>query len=535
MTELEYDYVVIGAGSGGCVVASRLSEDPSVKVLLIEYGGSDRNVLFRIPKAFYFTLSGDRFAYHYPTEPVGPKGQIEEWTRGKVVGGSSSVNGMMYTRGDAPDYDALVERGNPGWGWDTMLPIFKSMEDHALGASEVRGAGGPLHVSVADNLEEVTDATLKSAENLGWERSPDTNENDNERIGFAPSTVKNGMRVSAASAFLKPALRRPNLTLVTRTRAQHLLFDGKRAIGVRAATKDGSTRDYRARREVILALGVLESPQLLERSGIGRPDVLAAAGVPLRVESPNVGERMIEQRAVICQYKLKRNIGHNPLLNTKPRRMWTGAKYVIQRKGPLATGAYELTSFFKSSPEVDRPDIQGLFGPLALDFEASGLELAKHAGVMFLGYQLRPTTESSIHIRGSLAENLPKLDAHFLETDIDRKVTSKILGRARDVITQGPLADLIDPAEEAPGPGVSSEEEVIQWSMDAGAGVYHAIGSCGMGPGDDDVVDSELRVRGVEALRVVDASVFPSMPSGNTSGPVMALAWRAAGLIRATG
>lgn len=531
MTELDYDYIVIGAGSGGCVIANRLSADPSKKVLLIEYGGSDRSLLFRIPKAFYFTLSGDRYAYHYPTEPVGPAGQKEEWTRGKVVGGSSSVNGMMYTRGDALDYDGLVERGNPGWGWDTMLPIFKAMEDHASGASAVRGVGGPLHVSVADNLETVTDATMASAESLGWERSDDTNENDNERIGFCPSTVKNGIRVSSASAFLKPALKRPNLTLVTRTRAHHLLFDGTRVTGVRTTGKDGATRDYTARGEVILSLGVLDTPQLLERSGIGKAEVLAAAGVEMRVDSPNVGERMIEQRAVTCQYRLKDNIGHNPMLNTKPRRLWTGAKYILSRNGPLATGAYELTSFFKSSPDVDRPDIQGLWAPLALDLNATGLELAPYAGTMFLGYQLRPTTESSIHINGRTADDVPTLNARFLETDYDRRITSRILGRARDVIAQGPLQDLVVPEEESPGPGVSTPEEVVKWSMAAGAGVYHAIGSCAMGPDDDDAVDANLRVRGVQGLRVVDASVFPVMPSGNTSGPTMALAWRAADLV----
>ena len=535
MTDTAYDYIVVGAGSAGCVVANKLSEDPSARVLLVEYGGPDRHLLFRIPKAFYYTLSTDRYAIHYATEPVGPGGQVETWTRGKVLGGSSSVNGLMYTRGDRADYDGIEALGNPGWGWDTFLPIFRAMEDHELGPSSTRGADGPLHISVADNLDAVTDAVMASAEKLGWERSPDTNENDHERIGFAPSTVKNGLRVSAASAFLRPAMRRKNLTVMTRTRAEQISFDGTRAVGVWTTDKHGRPREYRARREVILSLGVMDSPLLLERSGVGRPDVLAAAGVDLLVDSPNVGEHMLEQRAVTCQYRLKANIGHHPMLNTVPRRLWTAAKYVVQRGGPLATGAYELTSFFKSSPDADRTDVQGLWAPLALDLNASGRQLAKHAGVMFLGYQLRPTTESSIHIRGPLAADAPRLDARFLETEYDRAVTSKILGRARAVFAQHPLADLVVPEEESPGPRVQTPEQVIRWSMDAGTGVYHAVGSCRMGPQDDDVVDARLRVRGVAGLRVVDASVFPVMPAGNPSGPAMALAWRAADLIRADG
>jgi choline dehydrogenase-like flavoprotein len=436
---------------------------------------------------------------------------------------------MMWTRGAQADFDGLVELGNPGWGWDQILPIYKAMEDHNLGLSNMRGAGGPLGVSVVENDDEVVSAILGAAQNYGWDRVDDANAYDTERIGFTPSTIHKGVRTSAYSAFVRPVRKRPNLTIQTRTRAGYLLFEGKRVTGVRAR-HGAQTRDYTARKEVIVSAGAVETPLLLERSGIGRGDLLYQAGVHVLAESPNVGERVIEQRGVATQVRLKEKIGPTQELNTVPKQAWEGFKYLFNRKGPISTAGYDLVVQFKSSPELDRPDIHGLFVPMALDTSSATMKLAQHSGIMFMGYQIRPTTTGSVHLSGKLPENAPVINARFLEDEGDRKATATILDTARHVFAQAPIADYIQD-EEYPGPEVSTPDEVLRYSIDTGAGIYHAVGSAAMGPNDDDVVDSRLRVRGVEGLRIADASVLPVQVSGNTAAPTMAVGWMAADYI----
>jgi choline dehydrogenase len=526
---MDTDYVIVGAGAAGCVLASRLSEDPENRVVLLEYGGRDTNPMLHIPRGFYFTLRGDRYTYHYPTQPIGPGGHAEVWTRGKVLGGSTAVNGMMWIRGAQADWDGLAARGNNAFTWQRVLAAYRTMEDHNLGASDMRGAGGPLGISVTEDDDEIVQAILASAQAMGWEYVADVNACDSERIGFTPSTIRGGRRTSAYSAFVRPVRSRRNLTVATLTRAGYLLFDGTRVAGVRAS-KGGQTVDYRARKEVILSAGTVETTLLLERSGIGRPDVLHRAGVDIRVESPNVGERVIEQRAVGMQVRLKGNIGPTQRLNTVPKQGWEGFKYLLTGSGPIATGGYDLVSQFKSSPDLDRPDIQGIFVPMALEGGSQAMKLARHSGVMFAGYQMRPATRSSVHISGRRPENPPVISARFLEDDADRTATAAVLGIAREVFAKGPLADYVLD-EEFPGPAVSSPGEVVRYALDTGSGIYHAVGASAMGPEADDVVDPQLRVRGVTGLRVVDASVLPGQVAGNTQAPTMAVAWIAADLI----
>jgi choline dehydrogenase len=394
MVGVEFDYVVVGAGAAGCVLAGRLAAArPRPSVLLIEYGGRSVNPLLRIPKGFYYTLRGDRYLYRYETGPVTPDGANEVWLRGRVLGGSAAVNGMMWMRGAQADWDGLAARGNHGWSWADALPAYKAMENHNLGPSATRGAGGPLGVSVTEARDEVTSAILQAATQQGWEQVADANASDAERIGWTPSTIRDGRRTTSYDAFVRPALADRDrdrdrslgragavrgLTVATRTRVGLLLFDGRRVIGVRVRDKSNNLRDIKARKEVIVCAGTVETPLLLERSGIGRPEVLRAAGIEPRIESPNVGERVIEQRGIAMQVALKQDRVAASRLSTRRGQAAEALSYLRSRQGLLASAGYDLICQFKSTRQQPRPDVQGLFAPMALDTASSQLRLARH-------------------------------------------------------------------------------------------------------------------------------------------------------------
>ena len=543
MAGVEFDYVVVGAGAAGCVVAGRLaSDDHRVSVLLLEYGGPARNPLLRVPKGFYYTLRGDRYLYRYVTSPVAPGQSPEVWLRGRVVGGSAAVNGMMWMRGAPADWDGLAARGNPGWSWADVLPAYLAMEDHSLGAGEGRGAGGPLGVSITDPGDEVTAAIMASAVSYGWERVSDANASDAERIGFTPSTISRGRRTTSYDAYVRPVLARQaaarrggghggGLTVATRTRAARLLFDGRRVTGVGTVDGRGRAGAVAARREVILCAGSVETPLLLERSGIGRPELLRPHGIELVAESPNVGMRLIEQRGVALQVTLNGHGGAGTRLSSRTGRASEALRWLMTGRGLLSTGGYDLVCQFRSDPAVPRPDVQGLFLPMALDTTSKDMKLARHGGILFMAYAIRPETTSSVHLSGGLPGDAPVIDARFLETETDRAAVAPVLGIARTVLAEPPTAALIG-AEEFPGPSVGTGRETIGYSLATGTGIYHAVGSAAMGPDDDDVVDARLRVRGVEGLRIADASVLPVQVSGNTAAPAMLVGYRAADLIR---
>jgi choline dehydrogenase len=527
----EFDYVVVGAGPAGCVLANRLSADPGVNVLLVEAGDWDTNPLIAMPMGFAQLLGDPATVWLYPTRPFGPSRRVDYWVRGKTLGGSSSVNGMVYNRGNRADYDTLERLGNPGWGWDDMLPVFKTIEDNELGASDVRGAGGPLQISTAERADPLLEDVIAAGTQLGWRRVRDHNATDEERIGYTMATIRDGQRCSAAKAFLHPAMHRPNLTVALLTVVDQVILEGDRAVGVRGR-RGGQSVELRAAREVILAAGALATPKILQLSGIGPADTLRSAGVDVVVESPNVGARLREHLVFHMQFRLTEDLGYNKLLSTEAGRERAAARYQATRSGPLAAPVSDIVGFFKTRPELDRPDAQFQIAPYSIGPPEPGtpLRIEQEPGMLCLAYIGRPDSEGSLRISSAAPDAPPDIDTNYFATEHDRTTAVGVFRGVRRLFATAPLAERIK-HETVPGPDVRTDQEIIDAGLTTGSCGSHAIGTCAMGPDDEDVVDPRLRVRGVTNLRVVDASVLPIMVSGNLNGPVTALAWRAADFI----
>ncbi len=533
LPEHDYDFIIVGAGAAGCVLANRLSADPDTRVLLIEAGGSDAHPIHRVPKGFYFTLADPRYSKAFSTSPTGTAAE-ETYRRGRVVGGSTTINGMIWNRGWAEYYDAWEAAGNRGWDWETFLAAFRSLERHELGSSELRGGTGPVSISIAGPAERACDAVLQSMAALGIPTVSDMNHSGDERGSYVASNVRRGLRVSAADAFLDPIRRRPNLTIATHTEAERLVFDGTRVVGVRCR-RQGETLTLVAHREVLVAGGTFDSPLLLERSGIGARDVLDAAGVPVVVENPRVGENFSEHRGIQFQHRLTGVVGYNALASSAPRYLWTGFRYLFGRNGMMAHGGYAVSGIYRSDPRSPRPDTQMFFTPISTSSAnpmSGRLEVDAEPGARLVTFPIHPTSRGSLHITGPDVADRPRLVPNYLSTEHDRELLPMVVRRAREILATTPFSKYVV-EELEPGPALSDDDDVVRFGIEHGVAGAHALGTCAMGPAEDDVVDDRLRVRGTTGLRVVDASVFPGQPSGNNNAPTMALAWIAADRILA--
>ncbi len=528
---MRFDYIICGAGAAGCVLAYRLSKNPAISVALIEAGPRDRHPFISMPKGLAKVMQDPRHLWLHASKPeASTAGQSEHWVRGRMLGGSSSINGMMYVRGQPADFDSIAERSSEDWSWEHIGAAYRALERHELGADATRGDAGPMRISMPTQRLPISDAQIAAGEAMGWKRKQDVNAPDDAvGIGYAPRTIWKGKRQSAATAFLRPAEQRPNLTILTDRTVDRVRFDGLRAVGVELLHK-GERSVIEAAHEVILCGGAMASPGILERSGIGNRERLEALGIELVHHNDQVGEGLIEHRGFIMQWKLK-----DPALSQNSvfrgwRLLLATARYYLTGDGPMSAAAYEVGGWFKTRPGLNRPDAQMLIAPFSFDMATHRTQLEKHPGMNAVIYPLRPTSRGSIHIETRDPEVAASFCPNYRATDEDRAAMIGAVRVMRAYAQQRALAGLIE-AETLPGPEIESDAEILDAYDRLGTCGYHAVGSCRMGADEASVVDPSLRVRGVQGLRIIDTSIMPVIPSGNTNGPTMAMAWRGADII----
>ena len=528
-SEESYDYVIIGAGSAGCVLANRLSEDRRNKVALLEAGGRDTNPWIHIPAGYFRTMFNPDVTWQYGAGPEPHLGgRIVPWPRGRVLGGSSSINGLLYVRGQARDYDVWRQLGNEGWAYKDVLPYFRRSEDQERGSDDLHGAGGPLAVTDVRLQNPLCEAYIAAAAEAGIQKTRDFNGKSQEGVGYYQLTTRDGRRASTAMAYLKPASHRPNLHVITHAHVEGIALEGKRATAVRARV-NGEPRTLKAGREVLLAAGAIGSPQILELSGIGQPSVLNAAGVTVRHDLPGVGENLQDHYQVRFLYEMTLKKSLNDVWNSPWLKLMTGLEYATRRRGILTIGAGVVGIFAKTRPELEEPDIQFHFMPLSAERPGQGMHT--FSGITSSICVLRPDSRGHLHIKSSNPADQPAIVANYLAEESDRRMTLDGMKLARRISEQ-PAFKKYFKREYFPGPDVTSDEDMLAVAKEKGATVFHPCGTCKMGSDPGAVVDQRLRVHGISGLRVIDASIMPNMISGNTNAPTIMIAEKASDMIR---
>lgn len=527
---MQADFVIIGAGSAGCVLANRLSEDPKNKVVLLEAGPADRNPWIHIPVGYFKTIHNPSVDWCYKTEPdPGLNGRSIEWPRGKVLGGSSSLNGLLYVRGQPQDYDRWAQMGNRGWAWKDVLPLFKRSEKNERGADDYHGDQGNLSVSNMRIQRPITDAWVAAAQSAGYKFNPDYNGAEQEGVGFFQLTSRNGRRCSSAVAFLNPAKSRDNLQIVTRAQVDKIVIKDKRATGVTYTDKSNRTHTVTATKEIILSGGSINSPQLLMLSGLGEADQLKEHGIDVIADLPGVGKNLQDHLQARLVYKC-----NEPTLNDEVSSLFgqakIGLKYLMFRSGPMTMAASLATGFMKTREDIETPDIQFHVQPLSAENPGKGAD--PFSAFTMSVCQLRPESKGEIRLTSANGRTYPKIIPRYLSTETDCRTIVEGVNIARRIARHAPLTSKISeefrPHKDLP---MDDFDATLDWARSNTASIYHPTGTCKMGSDKMAVVDERLKVHGIEGLRVADCSIMPEIVSGNTNAPAIMIGEKASDLI----